>query len=220
MVFDDKRYQSQELANVAQMLEEHFRVALNANKIVTNALFAWLEENKAVAPEDLAKITSLEEKGDSLKRQLLNHLAKASTLMQREDLLRLLHYNDKLIDGAEIACYHLASVINSWTPEGELKEKLLVLGKAMIDIISEQREAVRFLSINIENSIEKADAICRIEKQIDILQREIIEILYPADIKIATLLRFRDFLNVLEDIANISEDAAIVIRGLSLTLNT
>ncbi len=220
LVLDDKRYHSQELANVTQMLEEHFRVALSANRMVISSLFSWLEENKKILAEDLKKITELEEKGDALKRQVLNHLSQANALMQREDLLRLLHYNDKQIDGAEILLYHLDAIIDSWTPEGPLKEKLHELGTAVTEIISEQREAVRFLSINIETSIEKAQTICRIEKRIDILQREIIEVLYPSELPLATLLRLRDFLNMMEDVANFSEDAAITIRGISLTLNT
>ena len=220
MVLDNKRFHSSELANVTQMLEEHFRVALAANKMVTSALFSWLEENKKIPKEDLKKITELEEKGDALKRQVLNHLSQANTLMQREDLLRLIHYNDKQIDGGEILLYHLEAIINSWTPEGPLKEKLHELGIAMTEIIAEQREAVRFLSINIEKSIEKAQTICYIEKKIDVLQRDIIEVLYPSDLPIATLLRLRDFLNMMEEVANYSEDAAITIRGLSLTLNT
>jgi uncharacterized protein Yka (UPF0111/DUF47 family) len=94
------------------------------------------------------------------------------------------------------------------------------LGKAMTEIIDEQREAILFLSINIKNTIEKADEICRIEKRIDIIQREIITIIYASDLRQATLLRFRDFLNMLEDVANFCEDAAITLRGISLTLNT
>ncbi len=220
MVLDDKRFHSQELANVTQMLEAHFRIAQSANKMVISSLFAWLEEGKSISNDDLKTITELEEKGDVLKRQVLNHLSQADTLLQKEDLLRLLHYNDKQIDGAEILLYHLSVIIDSWVPEGILKAKLLELGDAMTDIITEQREAVRFLSLNIEKSIEKADEICRIEKRIDLLQREIIGVLYPSELPLATLLRLRDFLNMMEDVANFSEDAAISIRGLSLTLNT
>ena len=220
MVLDDKRFHSQELANVTQMLEEHFRVAQSANKMVINSLFAWLQDNSSIPDKDLKQITELEEKGDLLKRQILNHLAQADTLLQKEDLLRLLHYNDKQIDGAEILLYHLSAIIDSWTPVGVLKDKLHELGDAMTDIITEQREAVRFLSLDIEKSIQKADEICRIEKKIDILQRDIITVLYPSELPLATLLRLRDFLNMMEDVANFSEDAAISIRGLSLTQNT
>ncbi|MHA2142724.1 MAG: DUF47 domain-containing protein [Candidatus Thorarchaeota archaeon] len=219
MVLDNGRFMSSELARLTQMFEEHFRLALSAIKIVRNAMVDWLEENKAVDPKDLKKITELEEKGDKLKRSILDELAKANSLMQREDLLRLVHYNDKLIDGAEIACYHLAAVINSWIPEGELKDSIAELGKLVTEEITQQREAVRFLSINIEESIAKAQEICRIEKEIDILQRKIVTLAYPLKIDLAVLLRFRDFINMMEEIANISEDAAITIRGLSLTLN-
>ncbi|MHA2020330.1 MAG: DUF47 domain-containing protein [Candidatus Thorarchaeota archaeon] len=220
MVIDNGRFMSSELARLTQMFEEHFRLALSAIKIVRNAMVDWLEENKAVDPDDLKKITELEEKGDEIKRSILDELSKANSLMQREDLLRLVHYNDKLIDGAEIACYHLAEVINSWSPEGELKESIAELGRLVIEEITQQREAVRFLSINIEESIAKAQEICRLEKEIDILQRKIVTLVYPLKIDLAVLLRFRDFINTMEEIANISEDAAITIRGLSLTLNT
>lgn len=211
---------SSELARITQMLEEHFRLVLSAIKIVRSAVVDWLEENKPVDPENLKTITELEEKGDELKRRILDELAKANSLMQREDLLRLVHYNDKLIDGAEIACYHLAAVINSWIPDGELKKSIAELGDLVLEEITQQREAVRFLSLNIEESISKAQEICRLEKDIDIVQRKIVTLVYPLDIEVAVLLRFRDFINTMEEIANISEDAAITIRGLSLTLNT
>ena len=219
MVLDNGRFISSELGNITQMLDEHFRIALSANKLLVNALNDWLLENKQISKEDCKKITELEEKGDALKHQITIELAKANTLMQREDLVRLVHYNDKLIDGAEIACHHLAAVMKQLTPEGDLKEKLSQLGVLVIETITQQREAVRFLSINMENSAKHADKICKLEKEVDILQREIIEIYYPGNLDIAVLLRLRDFLNVMEDIVNFCEDAVITIRSLSLTLN-
>jgi uncharacterized protein Yka (UPF0111/DUF47 family) len=185
MVLDNGRFLTQELANVTQMLEEHFRVALSANKIAAKILTDWLDEHKTVSKKDLAKVTSLEEKGDELKRILMKKLADANSLMQREDLLRLVHYNDKLVDGAEIACYHLAAVMDSWVPKGVLKKKLHELGTLVLSIVTEQREAVRFLSINMETSMKKADEICKIEKQIDVLQRDILHPLYTSEIGLA-----------------------------------
>ncbi len=221
MVIDNGRFIASELGNITQMLEEHFRFALSANKIVANALPEWLCENKSISEEDLKKTTEFEEKADEMKRQILLELAKASTLMQREDLSRLVHYTDKLVDGAEIACHHLDAVIkSSWKPDGELKELIKTLGELVIDEIKEAREAVRFLSINMENSMKKVDEICVYEKKIDVLMREIVTLLYPSEIEVGTLLRFRDFLNMMEDIANFGEDVAITIRSLSLTLNT
>ncbi len=220
MVLDNGRFMSSELGNITQMLDEHFRVAVSANKIVVNAITDWLEGKKSIESEELAKITDLEEKGDAVKRTILNELAKASSLMQREDLLKLVFYNDKSVDGAEIACYHLAAVVGQWTPNGELKDNIKELGELMSSQLSAQREAVRFLSINMEESMKRADEICKLEKQIDAVQRKIVSLLYPLDIPTAVMLRFRDFINMLEDIANFSEDAALVIRTLSLTLNS
>jgi len=220
MVLDNGRFMSSELGNITQMLEEHFRVAVSANKIVVNSITDWLEGKNSIDKAELDMITALEEKGDILKRTILNELAKANSLMQREDLLKLVHYNDKSIDGAEIACYHLAAVVSQWTPDGELKDTINQLGKLMSSQVSEQREAVRFLSINMEESMKRADAICKLEKEIDVVQRMIVSMLYPLEIPLAVTLRFRDFINMLEDMANFSEDAALVIRTLSLTLNT
>lgn len=220
MVLDNGRFLTQELANVTQMLEEHFRVVLSANKIAAKVLTDWLDEQKTVSKKDLTKVTALEEKGDELKRVLMKKLADANSLMQREDLLRLVHYNDKLVDGAEIACYHLAAVMDSWVPKGALKKKLQELGGLVLSIVTEVREAVRFLSINMETAMKKADEICRIEKQIDIMQRDILQPLYTSEIGLAKILRLRDFVNVMEEIANLSEDAAITIRSLSLNLHT
>ncbi|MFW9769634.1 MAG: DUF47 domain-containing protein [Candidatus Thorarchaeota archaeon] len=220
MVLDNGRFMSSELSNITQMLDEHFRKAVSANKIVSNAISDWLEGKKSIDEKELNKITELEEVGDKLKRTILNELAEANALMQREDLLKLVFYNDKVIDGSEIACYHLASVVGAWTPEDELKEKIAKLGELISSQVSQQREAVRFLSINMESSMKHADEICRLEKEIDVVQREIVTLLYPLEIPIAVMLRFRDFINMLEDMANFSEDAALTIRTLSLTLNS
>ncbi|MGY5860042.1 MAG: DUF47 family protein [Candidatus Thorarchaeota archaeon] len=219
MVLDNDRFLNSELSNITQMIEEHFRQSLAASKMVASAVADWLAGKGSITKEDLEKVTSLEEKGDDLKRAILNELAKAQALMQREDLLRLVHYNDKLADGAEWCLYHLEAIIDNWTPEGELKEKIGKLSELVLEEITQQREAVRFLSLNMEESMKRADAICALEKKIDVLQREIVSLLYPADIPVAILLRFRDFINMMEDIANSGEDAAITIRTLSLTLN-
>ncbi len=220
MVLDNGRFMSSELGNITQMLDEHYRAAVSAYKIVINAMTDWLEGKKAIDKEELQKITELEVKGDVLKRTILNELAEASTLMQRDDLLKLVHYNDKGIDGSEIACYHLAAVVGKWVPEGDLKEKVTKLSELIDSQVSQQREAVRFLSINMETSMKHADEICRLEKEIDAVMRDIVTDLYSLEIPLAVLLRFRDFINMLEDMANFSEDAALVIRTLSLTLNT
>ncbi len=220
MVLDNGRFITSELANVTHLLDEHFRVALSATKIVAGAIADWLEAGKMISDEDLQKITGLEERGDELKAAILHELASANTLMQREDLLRLVHYNDKLVDGAEIACYHLAAFVNRWTPEGPLRAKIAELGQKYLEIVTQQREAVRYLSLDIEKSLAKTNDICSLEKQIDILMREIWAHLYPSDLPIAIILRVRDFVNMLEEVSNFAEDAANTIRGISLTLNT
>jgi predicted phosphate transport protein (TIGR00153 family) len=220
MVLDNGRFLRSEMSNITQMLEEHLRTVISSYKMVARAIDDWLGGAKTIDPEGLKKITDLEEKADVLKRALLNELAKANTLMQREDLLRLVHYNDKIADGSEICLYHLANIVPEWSPEGELKEKTATLGELLTDEITQQREAVRFLSINMTESMKKADEVCRLEKAVDVIVREIVSLLYPAEIPLAILLRFRDLLNMMEDIANFGEDAAITIRTLSLTLNT
>ncbi len=219
MVLDNDRFLTSELSNITQMLEEHFRAALSASKMVANAVGDWLDGKGTITQEDLDKVTKLEEKGDELKRTILNELAKAQSLMQREDLLRLVHYNDKFTDGAEWCMFHLAAIVGKWTPEGELKNKIRELSESVMEEITQQREAVRFLSINMVESMKRADAICALEKKIDIIQRDIVSLAYPAEIPIGILLRFRDFINMMEDLANFGEDAAITIRTLSLTLN-
>lgn len=219
MVLDAKRYATGELANVTQMIDEHFRLALSTNKILASAISAWLEESAAISESDLAKTTEYEEKGNDLKRAILVALAAAPSLIQREDLLHLVNFNDKLIDGAEIACYHLAAFMGQWIPEGDLKAKVAQLGQSILDIVTESREAVRFLSINIQNSLAKTNEICRIEKEVDVLMRNVLSLLYPSRVPMPTMLRMRDFVNTLEEVSNLCEDIANTIRGISLTLN-
>ena len=220
MVLDNGRFLRSELSNITQMLEDHLRMAISSYKMVAKAIDDWLGGSKSIDEADLKKITGLEEKCDSLKRAILNELAKANTLMQKEDLLRLVHYNDKIADGSEWCLYHLASIVPEWAPNGVLKEKMARLGETLTEEVTQQREAVRFLSLNMEESMKRADEVCRLEKSVDVVVREIVSILYPAQISLPVLLRVRDLINMMEDIANFGEDAAITIRTLSLTLHT
>ncbi|MCF2137480.1 MAG: DUF47 family protein [Candidatus Thorarchaeota archaeon] len=220
MVLDNGRFLTSELANVTQMLDEHFRAAFSAAKMVSSAVLQWMENGEVLGEDDLSKVTHLEEKGNELKRAILSELARANTLLQREDLLRLVHYNDKLIDASEIACYHLAAFMGSWKPEGTLKEKIVELGEKYLEIVTHQRKAIRFLSLDMEKALAKTYEICNVEKTIDVLMRDIWALLYPMKLPIEIILRVRDFVNALEEGSNFAEDASNTIRGLSLTLNT
>ncbi len=220
MVLDNGRFLTSELANVTQMIDEHFRIAFSSTKMVYSAITQWIDEGKVVSNDDLEKITHLEEKGNELKRAILNELARANALLQREDLLRLVHYNDKLIDASEIACYHLAAFMGSWKPEGVLRDKISELGERYLEIVTLQREAIRFLSLDMEKALAKTQDICDVEKAIDVLIRDIWGLLYPMELPLSTILHVRDFVNAIEEGSNFAEDASNTIRALSLTLNT
>lgn len=220
MVLDNGRFLRSELNNITQMVEEHLRTTMSAYKLVANAITAWIEGDPSINDDDLKRVTEIEEKADSLKSAIIHELAKANTLMQREDLLRLVHYHDKIADGSEWCLFHLKHIVPTWAPSGELREEISKCVKLLTSEITQQREAVRFLSMNMEESMKRADEVCRLEKEIDSVFRTIVTLLYPADIPLPVLLRVRDLLNMLEDIANFGEDAAITIRTLSLTLNT
>jgi uncharacterized protein Yka (UPF0111/DUF47 family) len=109
--------------------------------------------------------------------------------------------------------------MGQWIPEDDLKAKVAQLGQSILNIVTESREAVRFLSINIQNSLAKTNEVCRIEKEVDVLMRDVLALLYPSPVPMPTMLRMRDFVNTLEEVSNLCEDVANTIRGISLTLN-
>lgn len=201
------------------MIDEHFRLALSSTKVLVGAVLAWLDSGAVIGSGDLSTVTDYEEKGNEIKCQILDALAAAHSLMQREDLLRLVNLNDKILDGAEIACYHLEGFMRDWIPSDKLKDKVDELIHTYLNLVTESREAVRFLSINIETAMNKATEVCRLEKVIDSLMRDVWSLLYPSPIPLATMLRMRDFVNTLEEVSNFCEDIANTIRGISLTLN-
>ncbi|MHA1768749.1 MAG: DUF47 domain-containing protein [Candidatus Thorarchaeota archaeon] len=220
MVLDNGRFLRSELNNITQMIEEHIRTTMSAYRLVAGALAAWLNGEKSINDEDLEKVTEIEEKGNTLKSVIIHELAKAHTLMQREDLLRLVHYNDKIADGSEWCMFHLQHITPTWVPAGALRNGIARCCKLLTEEITQQKEAVRFLSLNMEESMKRADEVCKLEKAIDSAVRDVLSLLYSADMPLPILLRVRDLINMLEDIANFGEDAAITIRTLSLTLNT
>ena len=150
------------------------------------------------------------------KTRLENQIDFIVEIDKLKHILRKTYLNDK--------SRHENDAEHSW----HLAVMALLLSEYAEEKHIDINRVVKMVLIHDIVEIDAGDTFCydeerqkgRLEKEIDVLQRKIVTLLYPLKIDLAVLLRFRDFINTMEEIANLSEDAAITIRGLSLTLNT
>ncbi len=215
MAYDESKYRSSENTRIMELIKEHSRYSTQAVNELIQIIDEWIHNGKKIE-EHLKKLTDLEEKGNRLKKQILVDLSKATGLILREDFMRGVLNNDKLIDGAEIAGYNLSLLLDMWTPTGDFAEKILTYGDLLQKEVAKLRESTIMLTTNNNKAIEISDVVRDIEKQLDNMQREILHDIYKMDIPLKVLMQFKDFINAMEEIANYAEDSAENVLILAL----
>ncbi len=215
VAYDESKYRSSETTKIMELIKEHSRYSIQAVRELVQMLDEWIHNGKKIE-EHLKKLTDLEEKGNRLKMQILVDLSKAAGLMLREDFMRGVLNNDKLIDGAEIAGYNLSLIMNIWVPTGDFAEKMIAYGDILLKEVTKLREAIIMLTTNNDKAIELSEDVRNMEKQLDIMLRDLLQVIYTMDIPIKVLMQFKDFINAMEEIANYTEESAENVLMLAL----
>ena len=198
------------------MCVDHAREINKIVKFLMGVLQKWIDGDSFDSSVIMNEFIDMESKADSIKKGILDFLSQAQTLLNREDIMRLVLKVDDISDFVESVAYQL-SVLSLIVPPTITHKDL----KTMLDYTLESMEllerSISFVSSNPEKSLELVDRIDALEKKIDIAHRRVVSTFFDTLTDIRTLIRLRELLSHVEGISDLVEEAADAVRILAMS---
>ncbi len=200
---------------VLEIIQDHIRKILSAVKELAPFLEAWLSGNDNEMEEILSKISQADNEAEEIKLALLDELSIAATLIQREDMMRLVLITDEIVDYIEGTAFRLKG-IKDWKPKGAIIEDIRNLINTMINSVETLREAIFTIVEDAERAKKAAEEVDKIERFMDQIHRATEQSLFEQDIDHRTLIRILNIVTNLEDTVDITRKAADAVRIIAV----
>lgn len=198
-----------------EIIQDHVRKILSAVKELAPFLEAWIKGNEQEMEEILSKISQAENEADEIKLALLDELSVAATLIQREDMMRLVLIVDDIADYAEGTAFRLKGLKN-WKPKGDLIEDLRNLVNTMINSVETLRDSIFTIVEDAQKAQKAAEEVDKIERFMDQIHRATEQSLFELDIEPKTLIRLLNIVTNLEDAVDTARKAADATRIIAV----
>lgn len=167
----------------------------------------------------LERMRTAEEEVENLRRKITREVAEIGSLMvYREDVLRAAYLMDDIAGYISGVAFRLANMKITSLKKGKFDEDLKQLIGMVVDAIFKLNDMARALSINPGSTIEIAQDVQKLERQVDSRYRSIIikalnEISVTKD-----LLLFKDAIEGIEGMADKCQEASDSLTILALSM--
>jgi uncharacterized protein len=167
----------------------------------------------------LERMRTAEEEVENIRRKITREVAEIGSLMvYREDVLRAAYLMDDIAGYISGVAFRLANMKITSLKKGKFDEDLKQLIGMVVDAIFKLNEMARALSINPGSTIEIAQDVQKLERQVDARYRSIIikalnEISVTKD-----LLLFKDAIEGIEGMADKCQEASDSLTILALSM--
>ncbi|NJE26868.1 TIGR00153 family protein [Thermococcus sp. MV5] len=212
-------------------LIKHAEVVLETVEVLEKALEAWEVGDYETMRNYARKVDDLEDFADRIKEEIRDSLSsKLFMPVNRGDILRYLHMQDKIADAAENTAKWLLVRDPNDIPEdikGEIKSLIMKMSQESIKAAKLVYEAIVQMDTVIESGfgekeIEKEYELIReiesVEHRIDELDTEFMEIIFKNSSKLEWGLGMY-LLNIAKTLSNISDKAKDAAERIRLMMN-
>lgn len=215
MTIDLEAFSRAEERKILDIALDHARKIEETVLQMAESVTAWISNDLEGFESALERVKELEEEADKLKRQMIRRVSGAM-INTREDLLRLAFKIDSIGEYAEGVSFYL-EFIKKWRPPKKIADMIDSLLKKVIKSVSDLKNAVRALGTNVSQAIQLANQIDATETEVDNIYRSLtIELSQLDELEPKFLFEVRDFIERIETIADIAEDASDAIRILAI----
>jgi predicted phosphate transport protein (TIGR00153 family) len=215
LTIDLEAFSRAEERKILEIALDHVRKIEDAVLQLVESVKAWINHDVDRINTPLNAVRELEDDADKLKRQMIRRISGAM-IETREDLLRLIFRIDSIGEYAEGAAFYF-DFIKAWRPPKHICELLDALLANVLTGVSSLKNAVRALGSNVSRAIRLADQIDAAETTVDGIFRSLtIELSQLEELEPKFLMSVRDFLERVQTIADIAEDASDAIRILAV----
>ena len=202
----------------SKLLLSHFDKVIEGNIIFCEILGTYYDKGCKMDEEMVElveKIHKKESEADKVLFYFEEFLFEGNILPNlREDLIKLAEKNDKIIDKIE-AIVDFFTLQKIQMPES--------LRSPMMEIIDETDECLRATQQAIHaffhefpKTREHAELVNRYEHNIDTMERKLILNIFSLDISLAEKILLREFVNMMADVSDLTENVADRVQIMAI----
>jgi len=201
------------------VLHDEINRILNSARELSGLSASLIRGDVKDTQASLERMRTAEEEVENLRRKITREVAEIGSLMvYREDVLRAAYLMDDIAGYISGVAFRLANMKITSLKKGKFDEDLKQLIGMVVDAIFKLNEMARALSINPGSTIEIAQDVQKLERQVDSRYRSIIikalnEISVTKD-----LLLFKDAIEGIEGMADKCQEASDSLTILALSM--
>lgn len=204
-----------------ELIQKHLSATSAAAEELHKAVKHKIGGDEKNAAEDVKRVAQLEEEADRLRNEISLEIAKSPLPgTDREDLLHLVRRVDWIADWAREAARILL-----WTPMEKMPKELAELTLAMAEKVEEcvlaVEKCVNRLGVNLEEALKLADAVERLEEEVDekyLEARGKYPMLDYSKINPGEAILISQLLDAIEYVADWSENTVDQVRVIAIRL--
>ncbi len=215
-----RRISSFPLRGVEGRLRAHMKLVLMATELLRDLIEGCISYNWSVVQSVAENIAMTEREADDVKRGVELHLYSGALFVGlKEDFLRLAEAIDQIADKAKDASRALASRQPKKVEMDELEEchaKVREIVSGTVEIVKILERSIEMMSRNSKASLQLAHEVEKFEEKLDDQKLEALKYLTKKEGNVSTLtyLQARDFIFLLDMVADAAEEASDVITAM------
>jgi len=201
------------------VLQDEFNRILNSARELSALTISLIRGNVKDTHASLERMRTAEEEVENLRRKITREVAEIGSLMvYREDVLRAAYLMDDIAGYISGVAFRLANMKIASLRKGKFDEDLEQLIGMVVEAIFKLNEMARALSINPGSTIELAQDVEKLERQVDARYRAII-IKALSEISVTKdLLLLKDAVEGVEGMADKCQETSDSLTILALSM--
>jgi predicted phosphate transport protein (TIGR00153 family) len=201
------------------VLQDEFNRILNSARELSALTISLIRGNVKDIQASLERMRTAEEEVENLRRKITREVAEIGSLMvYREDVLRAAYLMDDIAGYISGVAFRLANMKITSLRKGKFDEDLEQLIGMVVEAIFKLNEMARALSINPGSTIELAQGVEKLERQVDARYRAII-IKALSEISVTKdLLLLKDAVEGIEGMADKCQETSDSLTILALSM--
>jgi predicted phosphate transport protein (TIGR00153 family) len=208
------------LRGVAEQLRVHMNLVLMSAELLENLIEACEDYNWEAVGSVAERIAHLEREADDVKRQVELGLFSGIVFVGlKEDFYKLAEAIDEIADKSKDASRAIASRQPDREEVAVLFEgenNIMKMIKGTVEIVKTLMISVELLDKDMKEALQLAHDVEKTEEELDDIKLDILKNLTRNEKKMSPLsyLQIRDFIFLLDMVADAAEDASDVITAM------
>ncbi len=199
------------------VLQDEITRILNSSRDLANLTNLIIKGDEKDIQACLERMRNTEEEVENLRRKITREVSDIGGLMaNREDILRTAYIMDDIAGYISGIAFRLANMKGATLKKAQFDEDLKALVGMVVDTIFKINEMGRALSINPANTIELAQDVQKLEREVDAKYRAVIIKALGEISNNKDLLLFKDAIEGIEGMVDKCQEASDSFTILAL----